>query len=142
MQLGVIGTAKFGRDSQEQGASQLGQLCVLARLGQMPDQIGERFLQLALVDEASQQQHRLAHGAVCARCIAEHDFRFFEHALGGERPGPADIGLGETFAPLRTRVLLDELFEELDGVFIFFQAQRFGGLLREPLRRNRRRSFS
>src|SRR5208337_4865477 len=90
--------------------------------------LGQRLVELALADEAGDQEQRLLDGAVQRRRVAENDLALLEQPLGEQRFGPAEVSVGESVPPLRPGLLLEELLVELDGLLESAETQRLLGL--------------
>src|SRR5208337_2926246 len=90
--------------------------------------LGKRLVELALADEAGDQEQRLLDDAAQRRRVAENDLGLLEQPLGEQHLGPAEVSVGESVPPLRPGLLLEELLVELDGLLESAETQRLLGL--------------
>ena len=128
----AVARGERNRTGEEHRRRQLGQKAPLARLqsvgSDMLQPLGQRLVELALADEAGDQEQRLLDRAVQRRRVAENDLGLLEQPLGEQRLGPAEVSVGESVPPLRPGLLLEELLVELDGLLESAETQRLLGL--------------
>jgi hypothetical protein len=62
--------------------------------------LSKRLVELALADEAGDQEQRLFDGAAQRRGVAENDLGLLEQPLGEQRLGSAEVSFGESVPPL------------------------------------------